>query len=255
MASRLLGGATAMSEALVTLDNLTVKRGGRAVLSGIHGSFERGSMTAIMGANGAGKSTLLKSMMGLLPSAQGSIVRIPHDLDIAYLPQQAAIDHSFPVSVGEVVAMGAWQRVGGFGALKQREWRRQVADALYRVGFDDISKRSIGALSTGQFQRVLFARLLLQDADMVLLDEPFAGVDAATTRDLLALVCEWHQQGRTIVAVLHDINQVMRHFPSTLLLAGRQIAWGSSERVLSTEHLQQALGMSGGIGQSEGNRL
>lgn len=242
-----LGGGNAMNDAVMTLESVRVKRGNRVVLSDVDGHLPRGSMTAVLGPNGAGKSTLLKAMVGLLPLASGSIRRNPRSLDVAYLPQKAAMDQSFPLTVGEVVAMGAWKRTRAFKALPQRQWRREIAQALEQVGLEDISRRSIGALSTGQFQRVLFARLMLQDAAVVLLDEPFAGVDAATTQELLGLVEHWHGQGKTIVAVLHDIEQVRRCFPSSLLLAGRMVAWGPSDEVLSAHHMAQALELSGGL--------
>nr|WP_315225599.1 metal ABC transporter ATP-binding protein [uncultured Albidiferax sp.] len=224
---------------MVTLDGLTVTYRDRPTLHGVSGHFAPGSLTAVVGPNGAGKSTLLKSIVSLLPIAQGSVqVHTPRSR-IAYLPQQSAIDRSFPITVFDCVLLGAWQAAGALGGLNSAVLDEADA-ALHTVGLCGFAQRPISALSAGQFQRVLFARLLLQDADLILLDEPFNAIDSKTTAELLALVADWHARQRTVIAVLHDHSQVHQHFPQTLLLARGVVAWGETSDVLTPHHLAQA---------------
>jgi len=201
----------------------------------------KGSLTAIVGPNGAGKSTLLKGLTGELAPLEGRIDCRAGRL--AYLPQLSEVDRSFPVSVGAFVAMGLWHRIGAFGRIKGAEAAR-VAEALAAVGLTGFDRRPISALSGGQVQRVMFARLLLQDADLILLDEPFAALDARTAADLLDVVKRWQGEGRTVLAVLHDIDAVRRHFPETLLLAREKVAHGATDKVLTAENLFRARQMS-----------
>jgi zinc/manganese transport system ATP-binding protein len=200
-----------------------------------------GSLTAIVGPNGAGKSTLLKGVMGELPPLEGKIER--GAVRVAYLPQLSEVDRSFPLSVQAFVAMGLWHRTGAFGGLSRSDVAR-VGEALAAVGLTGFERRPISALSGGQVQRVMFARLLLQDADLILLDEPFTALDAKTAADLLAVVQRWHGEGRTVLAVLHDIEAVRRHFPETLLLAREKVAHGPTDTVLTAENLFRARQMS-----------
>lgn len=219
------------SHGLVLHDVCVGYRGG-AVLAGVTGRFAPGSLTAIVGPNGAGKTSLLKGMLGLLPLRQGRIeCRHPRQA-IAYLAQANEVDRGFPVSVEDFVALGLWSRIGGFGAVT-RPLARCVHDAITAVGLQGSERAWIGELSGGQFQRVRFARLLVQDAPVVLLDEPFAGIDAATVSDLLRLIADWHAQGKTVIAVLHDLDLVRGHFPVTVALAGRLLAWGATHRSLA----------------------
>ena len=228
----------------IQLDNLTLSHRTHPAVHHLSGSFEPGSMTAIVGPNGAGKSSLLAGLMGRLRPSTGSI-RMPAALAgrIAYLPQQAELDRSFPVRVLDVVMLGHWDRLGAWRGA-QPQHAQQALDALGAVGLGGFGGRSIGELSAGQFQRVLFARLLLQDAPVILLDEPFNAIDARTTADLLALLKRWHGQARTVVAVLHDLDQVRSHFPRTLLLAREGIAWGATADALKPEHLLRARRMA-----------
>ena len=223
---------------MVTLDNLTVSYRQHPALHHISGQFAVGSLTALMGPNGSGKSTLLKSIMGLLPPAGGRVTVGVARERMAYLPQLNDIDRSFPLSVYDCVLMGCWSAVGAWGrvtsALSQR-----VMDAIDGVGLAGFEKRTLGSLSSGQLQRVLFARLLVQNADLILLDEPFNAMDSRTTTALLALVHQWHQQGCTVIAVLHDEFQVRDHFPQTLLLARELVAWGPTSAVLTEPYLQR----------------
>jgi zinc/manganese transport system ATP-binding protein len=206
----------------------------------ITGAVKRGELLAVVGPNGAGKSTLLKGLVGELKPLSGSLeldgLKKPN---IAYLPQQIEIDRSFPISVFDCVAMGLWREIGAWRGLDGGR-NEGVARALATVGLVDLADRPVGALSGGQFQRVLFARLLLQDAALVLLDEPFRAVDTKTIGDLIALILRWQSEGRTVLAALHDIEQVRAHFPTTLLLAREVVAWGETRKVLTPAHLAKA---------------
>ena len=228
----------------IGLHDLTVAYDRRPAVHHVSGQFAAGSLTAIVGPNGAGKSTLIKAIAGTMKPAAGRVDRgalAPRH--IGYLPQAAEIDRSFPLSIIDTVAMGAWRTMGAFFGLgREQSWQAQ--QALLAVGLGGFEQRSIGSLSAGQFQRVLFARLLLQDASVILLDEPFNAIDARTTHDLLALIGAWHGQGRTVIAVLHDIEQVRQHFPSTLLLAREAVAWGDTAGTLQPDNLRRAKNMA-----------
>lgn len=228
----------------IALHGLTVAYGGHPAVHHVTGHFAPGSMTAIVGPNGAGKSSLLAAIMGRLAPTQGR-VDLAQGLQgrIAWLPQQSEVDRSFPISVFDLVALGHWRALGWFGGLS-RDQRQGVQDALAAVGLGGFERRSIGELSAGQFQRVLFARVLLQDAPVILLDEPFNAIDARTTADLLAVMHRWHGEARTLIAVLHDLEQVRSHFEHTLLLARRCVAWGPTAQVLQAQHLFQARQMA-----------
>ncbi|MEO0386255.1 MAG: zinc ABC transporter ATP-binding protein AztA [Pseudomonadota bacterium] len=195
-----------------------------------------GTLTAIVGPNGAGKSTLLKGVTGTLAPLEGQIsLGVQNREDIAYLPQQSDIDRTFPLSVMDLVAMGLWREIGPFGWFG-RAHRGRVETAISAVGLTGFEDRSIGSLSGGQMQRALFARLLLQDAQLVLLDEPFTAIDAKTMADLIGVIGRWHGEGRTVVAVLHDYETVRAHFPHTLILARELVAHGPTDAVLTAEN-------------------
>lgn len=199
-----------------------------------------GDLLAVCGPNGAGKSTLLKGIAGALRPIGGSIERaLCEARDIAYLPQAAEVDRAFPIDVFDMVAMGQWRKTGLFGGVSRRD-RDKVFAALAAVGLTGLEDRSIGTLSGGQMQRMLFARLLLQDAPVILLDEPFTALDAKTTADLVDIVEGWHAQKRTVIAVLHDFEMVRRHFPNALLLAREVVAWGPTAQTLCAENLLRA---------------
>ena len=229
-----------MKGSSITLRDLTLAYDQRRAVRHLAGQFEAGSLTAVVGPNGAGKSTLLKAIVGALTPASGGIDRAGlRNRDLGYLPQAAEIDRSFPFSVADTVILGAWRWTGALRGVDRATGNKAQA-ALAAVGLDGFERRPVSALSAGQFQRVLFARLLLQDAAVILLDEPFAAIDARTTRDLLDLICRWHSEGRTVISVLHDFEQVRAHFPQTLLLAREPIAWGPTEMVLSPANLLRA---------------
>lgn len=226
----------------VQLHDLTVAYRGHPAVHHLSGSFRRGALTAVVGPNGAGKSSLLAVLGGGLRPHQGRIERDPQ-LRVAYLPQASSLDRSFPVRVHEVVAMGLWAQIGSFGALRPAH-RGAIADALAAVGLAGFGPRWLGELSAGQAQRVLFARVLLQDAGLILLDEPFNAIDARTIADLLALLQRWRREQRTVIAVLHDLAQVQAHFEEVLLLARERVAWGPTAEVLRAEHLFKARQMA-----------
>lgn len=227
-----------ISTPVIRLENLTVTYDRHPAVHHVNGCFDSGSLTAIVGPNGAGKSTLLKAIVGMLPHAEGRIryEGIDRGRDIAYLPQQSETDRGFPITVGDTVLSGCWHEIGVFGGVTPTLGQR-VVEALSAVGLAGFERRVIGSLSSGQFQRVLFARLLMQKTPVILLDEPFAAIDTRTTADLLALVQRWHGEGKTIVAVLHSLDQVREYFPRTLLLARDLIAWGPTDEALEPANL------------------
>jgi zinc/manganese transport system ATP-binding protein len=209
----------------------------------LNGDVAAGALLAVIGPNGAGKSTLFRGLAGILKPLAGSI-----DLgglnvrDIAYLPQSVDVDRGFPISVFDFVGTGLWRVTGPFGGIGKAA-RDRIAQALSAVGLNGFENRPIGTLSGGQMQRLLFARVLLQDARLIVLDEPFNAIDAKTSADLLALVKRWHGEGRTVLAALHDMELVRDHFPETLLLARGPVAWGATAEVLTAENLMVALRM------------
>jgi zinc/manganese transport system ATP-binding protein len=206
----------------------------------LNGEVASGALLAVVGPNGAGKSTLFRGLAGILKPLSGSIDLGGLDIrDIAYLPQSVDIDRSFPISVFDLVGTGLWRRTGFFGGMGKAE-REKIAQALAAVGLNGFENRSIGTLSGGQMQRMLFARVLLQDARLIVLDEPFNAIDAKTSTDLLALVKRWHGEGRTMLAALHDMDLVRANFPETLLLARGPVAWGLTAQVLTAENLAEA---------------
>jgi zinc/manganese transport system ATP-binding protein len=224
----------------IRFDDLTLGYDRHPAVHHLAGELPAGSLTAVVGPNGAGKSTLLKGIAGALTPLSGRIVIPPDEKRrIAYLPQVMDIDRSFPISVYDLVAMGLWSISGLFGGIGRSE-RSRVADAIAAVGLMGFERRAIGTLSGGQMQRALFARLLLQDAAIILLDEPFTAIDTKTTSDLLDIVARWHSEERTVVAVLHDLDVVRRVFPETLLMAREPVAWGATPKVLTAENLLKA---------------
>ena len=213
----------------IIVENLTVSYHRRPAVHHVDIIFEEHSMWAVFGPNGAGKSTFLKSLMGLQPLDTGSI-RLDGltRQNIAYLPQQSDIDRSQPMTVFDLAAMGLWYEIGFFKGINSTQ-KQRVHEALERVGMQRFADRQIAYLSNGQFQRVLFARMLVQNAKFLLLDEPFNAVDARTTYELLDVLQKCHCNGHAIIAVLHDYEQVRAYFPNTMLLAREKIAAGATE--------------------------
>lgn len=226
--------------ASVTLKNVTVSYNRHPAVHHISGCFEAGSLTAIAGPNGAGKSTLLKSIAGILKPEEGHITidGISHE-SVAYLPQASDMQRDFPMTVLHMVTTGFWRSTHGIKPIT-KPMRKRAIEALETVGLSGMGTYDLARLSAGQFQRALFARLLVQDAQLMLLDEPFNTVDAATTAHLLDIIHRWHKEGRTVICVLHDFEQIRQHFPECLLMARECIAWGAAHKTLQPENLLNA---------------
>jgi zinc/manganese transport system ATP-binding protein len=226
--------------AALRFQNLTLGYERHPAVHHLDGAVELGDLLAVVGPNGAGKSTLFKGIVGLIKPLAGSIDRDGFDArEIAYLPQIADIDRSFPITMYDMVAMGLWRSKGLFAGIGRKD-HAAIEAAIAAVGLTGFEQRAIGTLSGGQMQRMLFARLLLQDAQLIVLDEPFSAVDAKTSADLLALVRRWHDERRTVLAALHDIDLVKATFPQTLLLAREPVAWGVTRDVLTADNLIKA---------------
>lgn len=224
--------------ACVTFDDLTLGYNSHPAVHHLNGVVANGSLTAIVGANGSGKSTLMKGIVGVLRPMAGAC-KVTPGVTLAYLPQQSELDRSFPARVIDLVSLGLWPRRGLLGHYRPVD-RETVAKALSAVGMEGFEKRPIDTLSGGQLQRALFARVLVQDADLILLDEPFNAIDARTIQDLIGLIKCWHGEKRTIMVVVHDLDLVRRHFPEALLLARQPVAWGEARKTLAPENLLRA---------------
>lgn len=227
-----------MSAPCLTFRDLTLGYNSHPAVHHLSGMVQTGSLTAVVGSNGSGKSTLMKGIAGILRPMSGQVV---HDATprIAYLPQQSELDRSFPARVVDLVSLGLWPRRGLLGRHSADD-RAAVLQALAAVGLEGFEKRSLDTLSGGQLQRVLFARVLVQDADLILLDEPFNAIDNRTVVDLLALIRRWHGEKRTIMVVVHDLDLVRENFPEALLMARQPIAWGEARKTLAPENLLRA---------------
>lgn len=209
-------------------------------------SIRPGRATAIVGPNGAGKSTLLKAALGLIPLASGEVLFFGQPLGrvrsrVAYVPQRESVDWDFPVSARDVVAMGLYKKIGWFLPVRARH-RRMADEALADVGLADFAGRQISQLSGGQQQRVFLARALAQKADLYLMDEPFASVDAATEQAILALLKRLKNQGGTVVCVHHDLDTVAEYFDDVILLNMRVVARGPAAKVLTPANLRKTYG-------------
>ncbi|AOR62336.1 metal ABC transporter ATP-binding protein [Pectobacterium wasabiae] len=218
---------------MIALQELAFGYRGQPPLATLSGCFHQGSLTAIIGANGTGKSTLLKTLAGLLPPLYGtfSLGAGGKENDIGYLPQLSEFDRQFPINVRDLVLMGSLPHRGLLRSINAN-WHRKAIDALDAVSMADFADRHIGVLSGGQLQRVLFARLLLTQAPIILLDEPFTGVDSHTTQALLQIIEQLHAEGRTILTVLHDLELIGQHFPTVLQLTQSGHRWGDAQPIL-----------------------
>lgn len=234
MVSNLVGGDAAMIE----LEQLVAGYDGVAITPPLSGMICPGSLTAIVGLNGCGKSTLLKTLAGFLPPVSGRLRWQGKRPVIGWLAQRHALESQFPLNVQDVVSQGAWRRVAAArsGAAPGDASARCWSGLGWRA-----AKTPIEALSGGQFQRMLFARVMVQQAPLVMLDEPFTGIDEATSRELMDLILEMHRQGQTILAVLHDNQRVADFFPETLLLTPQRACWGATRAVLPAfSHVRSA---------------
>ncbi|MBV6658455.1 MAG: metal ABC transporter ATP-binding protein [Devosiaceae bacterium] len=231
-------GSDAAGCTCLRFDNLTLGYDAHPAVHGLSGSWSHGALMAIVGPNGSGKSTLLKGIAGLLPPMGGSVTHVD-GCRMAYLPQASSLDLSFPATVFDLVKLGLWQQRGLLGRIRRQD-RDAIAHAMSTVGLDGFAKRPIDTLSGGQLQRALFARVILQDADLILLDEPFNAIDDRTVGDLMAVIHGWHAEGRSVVAVMHDLDLVRAHFPQALLLSREPVASGATADVLKPENLKKA---------------
>lgn len=230
-----------MSDA-VTVHDLSVKYGRLTAIRDVHAHFQAGSLTAVAGPNGSGKSTLLKAIAGILPPAAGRI-DIAAGRRIAYLPQSSGIARDMPVSVLQTVCCGFWARSGLGGGITPA-MRETARAAIAEVGLSGFEDRHLAALSGGQFQRMLFARTMVEDADVILLDEPFAAVDGETTARLIQIILDWHKAGKTVICVLHDLLLIRKYFPESVVLAGRCIGRGHTHDMFRQKLLSFDLDMA-----------
>jgi zinc/manganese transport system ATP-binding protein len=227
-----------MADTCIEFSHLTLGYRGHLAVHHLDGVLRCGSLTALVGPNGSGKSTLIKGIVGMLKPLAGTCT-VKHGIRLAYLPQQSELDRSFPARVVDLVSLGLWPRRGLLRRYRPED-RQAVEEALRVVGLEGFAQRSIDTLSGGQLQRALFARVLVQDADLILLDEPFNAIDTKTVADLIGLIKRWHGEQRTVLAVLHDLDLAREHFPEALLLARRLIARGDTQAVLTPDSLRRA---------------
>ncbi|SMX48720.1 metal ABC transporter ATP-binding protein [Maliponia aquimaris] len=233
-------------EAALALRGLTVSYGEKPAVFSVDATFPAASMTAIIGPNGAGKSTLLKAALGVIPRLSGEVTVFGAPLEaararIAYVPQRASVDWDFPTTVIDVVMMGLYRRVGLLGRFTG-EMKARATACLDRVGMAGFAARQIGQLSGGQQQRVFLARALAQDADLYLLDEPFAGVDAATEKAIIAVLKDLRAEGKTVICVHHDLATVRDYFDHVFLINVRKIAEGPVDTTFTSEALNATYG-------------
>jgi zinc/manganese transport system ATP-binding protein len=222
----------------IQLTDLTLSYEKHPAVHHLSATIEHGGLLAIVGPNGAGKSTLLNALAGLTKINHGSISGLCSD-EVAYLPQQSQIDRSFPLTVAELVAMGLWPHLG-FNKKLQSKHQEQCRDAINSVGLQGFENCMISGLSGGQMQRALFARLLVQNQKIIMLDEPFNAIDEKTVVDLTKIIQSWDQEKRTVIMVSHDFDYVKKHCPKTLLLARECVSHGLTDEVLTDENLKRA---------------
>jgi manganese/zinc/iron transport system ATP- binding protein len=225
---------------------LTVSYGARPAVWDVDAAFPAGAVSAVVGPNGSGKSTLLKAALGLVPLETGTVSVFGRPLSearrrIAYVPQRESVDWDFPITVREVVAMGRYPRRGWFRRLTGQD-DAVVAEALDRVGMTPMADRQIGRLSGGQRQRAFVARALAQQADLLVLDEPFVGIDARTEATILRILRETRDGGGSVVMVHHDLATVRSSVDRVLLMNVRVIAEGDPAEVLVPANLRRAYG-------------
>lgn len=235
-----------VNDPILEVHDLTVSYNRKPVLWGIDLTMPKGVLTGIIGPNGAGKSTLLKTIMGLIPVSSGYVKLFDKELNdvrdkVSYVPQRESVDWDFPASVMDVVLMGRYSRLGLF--KRPRKADKDVAmECLKKVGMEPFVNRQISQLSGGQQQRVFLARALAQDADIYFMDEPFAGVDAATEAAIIQLLREMTSKGKTVVVVHHDLQSAADYFNWIFLLNMRLVASGPTEKVFTPGLLQETYG-------------
>lgn len=217
---------------MINIKNLITGYSYSPVSAPININIKQGSMTALIGMNGCGKSTLLKTLAGLVKPLSGEVNYKNHYRPpIAYLPQQTDLDRDFPLNVYDVVSMGCWPKCNLWQRVKHQD-HQNIEQALKKVNLAHLASTSISELSGGQFQRMLFARLFVQQAPILMLDEPFSGIDAETSESLIRLIQQLNQEGHTIIVVLHDNESVANFFPESLLLTPNKNYFGPSKMVI-----------------------
>jgi manganese/zinc/iron transport system ATP- binding protein len=234
------------SDTPLSIHDMTVAYHRKPVLWDVDLDVPAGSLVGIVGPNGAGKSTLIKAVMDLIPRASGRVTIFGKPFRksrarVGYVPQRESVDWDFPVSALDVVTMGTYGRIGWCLPVRSKH-RAAAMSALERVGISNLASRQISQLSGGQQQRAFLARALVQDADLYLMDEPFAAVDAATERAIVTLLHELRARGKTCLVVHHDLQTVPEYFDHTLLLNMRVVAFGRTETVFTPENLQKTYG-------------
>ncbi|MBX3408315.1 MAG: ABC transporter ATP-binding protein [Phycisphaeraceae bacterium] len=239
-------GSEHSKDAALCIHDMTVAYHKRPVLWDVDLDVPRGSLVGVLGPNGAGKSTLIKAVIDQVPRASGNVLIFGGPYSerrerIGYVPQRESVDWDFPVTALDVAAMGLYGRIGWFGRVKRRH-REQALAAMERMGIADLANRQISQLSGGQQQRTFLARALVQDADLYLMDEPFAGVDAATERTIVEILRELRARGKTVLVVHHDLQTVREYFDRVILLNMRVVAHGRTVDVFNASNLQKTYG-------------
>jgi len=230
---------------MIRIENLSVSYKETLALKDISLVLQGPTITGIIGPNGAGKSTLLKGMLGIIPHEGHAFIEdkeMKKSLKkVAYVEQKIHIDYNFPIKVKECVSLGLYPSIPLFHTLKESHWKK-VADALEIVGLSDYAERQISQLSGGQFQRVLIARCLVQDADYILLDEPFVGIDSVSEEIIMNTLRDLKKAGKTVLIVHHDLGKVAHYFDQVLLLNKELIAFGPTKETFTQANLKQAYG-------------
>jgi len=231
---------------ILEVHDLTVVYDRKPALWDVDFELPRGSLTGIIGPNGSGKSTLIKAIMGIVPQSSGWVRLFDQELDevrhkVSYVPQRGSVDWDFPTSVLDVVLMGRYGRKSLFRKISSED-RKIARECLQKVGMEAFEKRQIGKLSGGQQQRVFMARALAEQAELYLLDEPFAGVDAGTEEAIFSLFQALKSEGKTLVVVHHDLQSAARYFDHIILLNTRLVATGPINDVFQPDLLQEAYG-------------
>lgn len=230
----------------LSVDDLTVAYHRKPVIWDVAIDLPAGSLIGVVGPNGAGKSTLLKAIMNLVPRASGRVEVFGKSYRanrhrVGYVPQRESVDWDFPVDALDVVTMGLYRQIGWCLPVRKKH-RDAGMEALRRVGIADLANRQISQLSGGQQQRTFLARALVQDADLYLMDEPFAAVDASTEKAIVELLRELKRRGKTVVVIHHDLQTVPEYFDYAVLLNMRVVAHGPIEAVFTPENLQKTYG-------------
>lgn len=231
------------------IDSLTVQYASRPAIKDVSFEVPKGVILGIVGPNGAGKSTLLKGMLGLVHAKRGSVQLLGTTLErvrpsVAYMPQSLSLDLTFPVTVGDVVLMGTYPRLGWIRRPKKAQ-KEAATEALETVGLSNLRKNQIGELSGGQRQRVLLARALVQNPDLLIMDEPFQGVDAVSERQIFEVLERLRTEGRTVIMVHHDLATVPEYCDMVALLNKKLYAYGKTAEVFTPENLEKAYGFPG----------